>query len=73
MAQEATHKNIEKFSKDQLKHAKTVEKNPLPTADGNTCLCHLLAVSELRYQLLFKYSMGKLLSFNQQSAVYFST
>ncbi|XP_052792845.1 thymosin beta-like isoform X3 [Mya arenaria] len=33
VAQEATHKGIESFSKDNLKHAETVEKNPLPTAD----------------------------------------
>lgn len=35
IAQEATHKGIEAFSKDNLKHIKTQEKNPLPTAAGN--------------------------------------
>ncbi|XP_045204960.1 thymosin beta-like isoform X2 [Mercenaria mercenaria] len=33
VAQEATHKGIENFSKDQLKHAETQEKNPLPTKE----------------------------------------
>ena len=26
---------VKEFSKDQLKHVDTVEKNPLPTAGGN--------------------------------------
>jgi len=34
IAQEATHKGIAAFSKDNLKHIDTQEKNPLPTAAG---------------------------------------
>lgn len=33
--------SIEGFTKDQLKHAETVVKNPLPTGDGKiTFLCY---------------------------------
>ena len=45
--QEKTIKNIEEFNKEQLKHAETEVKNPLPDKESKFSLISVLALALL--------------------------